>query len=88
MMMDAGPKPVLMIESDNFGGKVRWCEARRGRLIVGENWEWISARSGAPQAVIKMDEKNGVKGNEKQTCDGAMNMAPEWVSENDMELRK
>ena len=34
MMMDAGPKPVLMIESDNFGGKVRWCEARGGRLIV------------------------------------------------------
>ena len=88
MMMDAGPKPVMMIEADNFGGKIRWREARGGRLIVRENWEWISARSGAPRALIKMNEKNGGNGNEKQTCDGAMNLAPEWVSEYDMELGK
>ena len=87
-MMDAGLNPVLMIESDNFGGKIRWHAARGRRPIVRENREWISARSGAPQALIKIDEKNGVNGNQEQTCNGTMNMAPELMSVYDVGLKK
>ena len=33
MMIDAGPNPVLMIESGYLGGKIGLCAARGGRLI-------------------------------------------------------
>ena len=81
MMIDAGPDPVLMIGSGYLGGRVGWCAARGGRLIVRlrsqRRWDDKQEDEGLKKEAADMAK-------ESSSCLGGKNVA----KHNDLGLKK
>ena len=87
MMIDAGPNPVLVIESGYWSGKIGWSAAGWTPHRLRKSGIDLSAKR-CSASIVQNGLKNDVNGNEKRACTGIMNMAPEWVSLYDVGLKK